>query len=384
MHFDRFRPFSDILHSPDCDLWLSIHGLGQTASGVSPDDEHSPVPMPLPEKIQFQAHTSTHTDWELISIREHSISPAHQARFRRRRFAQSSRSGPAMLTGQGSDPSAAAMDDVESFRRIHVQPYNGNFLRALFEIGENLRTLVIDMLAIDVDKNELIDAAPFADRYTDIIRDFEVLRNTNISPSLEIKEKAKHMSKTRQIVMWQWVLRTAQLLFPPKSSFPIQPSVRQAIVPIINWLQEGKNEMPDFNSWSPVSSFLNNYPNMSPEQLGMFHHYHGLINPRPRVRDPTIHALRKIHDPGLFHSPNSSVEDLSNRFDTPWVGKTKSHTTGKDGMRSLDLSDKMRLATGLGEIPGPVTSSLIDKCRRLSNPAQVKKISWDGVQIHLC
>ncbi|KAG6355630.1 hypothetical protein INS49_003592 [Diaporthe citri] len=145
---------------PDCDLWLSTHGLWHAASGVSSDDEHSPVPMPLPEKIQFRAHTSHLTDWKLISVREQSLSQAHQARFRRRRLAQTSGAGPAVLTGPGSDPSAAAIDDVESFRRIHVQPYNGNFLRALFEIGENLRTLVIDMLATDAGKNELINAAP--------------------------------------------------------------------------------------------------------------------------------------------------------------------------------------------------------------------------------
>lgn len=222
-----------------------------------------------------------------------------------------------MLTGQGSDPSTAAMDEVESFRRIHVQPYSGNFLRALFEIGENLRTLVIDMLAIDVGESELIDAAPFADRYTDIIRDFEVLRNTNISPSLEIQKRTEHMSKTRQIIMWQWVLRTAQLLFPPRPSFPIQPSVRQAINPIIDWLQEGRSLVHNFSNWSPVPPLFNSNRDRSPEQLRMFHHYHGLINPRPRVRDSSIHAFRKVHDPGLFYSPNDAIDLDSDCFDTP-------------------------------------------------------------------
>lgn len=232
MHFDKLLPFSDILHSPDCDLWLSIHGLRQTASGVSSNDEHSPVPMPLPERIQFRNDSSV-IDWNSVSIRAHSLSPAHQARFRRRRVAQSSGAGHTVLTSRGSDPSTVAMDDFESFRRIHVQPYSGNFLRALFEIGENLRTLVVDMLAMGAGENELIDAAPFADRYTDIIRDFQVLRQTNISPALEIREKTKHMSKSKQIVIWQWVRRTAQLLAPPGLLFLIQPSVSISVLTLL-------------------------------------------------------------------------------------------------------------------------------------------------------
>lgn len=309
-----FYAFSDTLHSPGCDLWLSIHRSRQAAGGVSMNDKNSPVPMPLPEKIQFRSHTSNETDWKSISVREHSLSPAHKARFRRRRIAQSSGAGPAVLTGRGSDPSTAAMDDVESFRRIHVQPYNGNFLRALFEVGENLRTLVIDMLAVDGDKNELIDEAPFADRYTDVITDFEVLRSTNISPLLEIRAKTKHMSDTKKLVMEKWVLRTAQLLFPPRRSFPIQPSTRRAIVAIEDWLQENSNCPLGYSSTVPPLS--NNNPERSPEQLQMFNHYHGLINRRSHIQDSPIRAFHKIYDPGLFVSTNSWVNVNSECFDT--------------------------------------------------------------------
>lgn len=211
-----------------------------------------------------------------------------------------------MENGRGSDPTTTAMDDVEAFRRIHVQPYNGNFLKALFEVGENLRTLVIDMSANDDGNNELIGETLFADRYTDIIRDFEVLRNTNISPSLEIQEKTQHMSEHKRTVMWQWVLRTAQLLSPPRPSFPIQPSVRQAIVPITKWLQKRQG-----------APYSDNNRQRTPEQLRMFDHYHDLINPRSRGRDSPIQAFQKTYDPGLFFSTNISIEVESDDFNAP-------------------------------------------------------------------
>lgn len=288
-----------------------MHGSRQAVSGVSINDEHSPVPMPLPEKIQFRTHTSRQTDLKSISILEHSLSPGHQARLRRKRVVQSSGAGPAVFTSRGMDPNTAASDDVESFRRIHVQPYNGNFLKALFETGENLRTLVIDMSAIDDDENELIDAAPFAERYTDIIKDFEALRNTDISPLLEIREKTKHMYYNKEYVMKQWVLRTAQLLFPPRRSFPIRPSVRQSIVPIRDWLQKPVSTPPS------VPLLLDNNRERSPEEVRMFNHYHDLINPRSRIRNSPIHAFSRTYDPGLFASANCAVNASSGCFDTP-------------------------------------------------------------------
>lgn len=249
--------------------------------------------MPLPEKIQFRSHTSSQTDLKSISIREHSLTPGHQARLRRKHIVQSSRAGPTVLTGLGTNPSTAVSDDVESFRRIHVQPYNGNFLRALFEIGENLRTLLIDMSAIDDDENELIDEAPFAERYTDIIKDFESLRNTDISPLLEIRDKTKHMSHTKN-VMRRWVLRTARLLFPPKQSFPIRPSVRQAIVPIRDWLQKPTDWSPGSSSIAP--SLWNNNWETSPEEVRMFDHYHDLVRVRSRNRDTPINTIPTTRD----------------------------------------------------------------------------------------
>lgn len=312
MHFDQLNPFSEILHSPGCDLWLSIHGLRQSASGVSSGDEHSPVPMPLPEKIQFRGEAPIQAGWKTISVREESLSPAREARFRRRRVAQSSGVGPAVLICRGPDPSTAATRDVESFRRIHVQPYNGNFLKALFEIGENLRTLVIDILAMDDSENELIDAASFADRYTYIIKDFEVLRKTNISPLLEIQEKTKQVSEVKQLVMEQWVLRTAQLLFEPRWSWSIQPSVRQAIVPIKDWLRIHPDFPGGFVSVVLQQSNING--KRSPEQVRMFNHYHDLINPRSSARDSPIRALQRIYDPGLFVSQNGPIEVVPDSF----------------------------------------------------------------------
>lgn len=236
--------------------------------------------------MDFRSHTPTGTDWKSIFVREQSPSQAHHTRFRRTRVAQSLGADPATLTGRTSarDPSTAAMDDVESFRRIHVQPYNGNFLKTLFEIGENLRTLVTDMSAIYNDENELTDEAAFADRYTDIIKDFEVLRNSSILPLSEIDGKTKHISSINQRVMRQWVRRTAQLLVQLRRSFPIQPSVRQAIDPIIHWLHKRPGWPSAYKSTPLVS---NNNWEKSPHKRRMFDHYHDIVGSSSRTRGPS-------------------------------------------------------------------------------------------------
>lgn len=124
------------------------------------------------------------------------------------------------------DGNASELDGVETFRRIHILPYDGDALEALIEIGRRVRRLFMEYSSA-----HLADMTPFEERYKSIITDLDVLRDQNISPLVEIAKRARRSRVSTKLALEAYILRTAQIL----SSAPSAIALQQADG-VIHWL----------------------------------------------------------------------------------------------------------------------------------------------------
>lgn len=189
------------------------------------------MPVPPTEMIQLQGSaTSTPIEWESRMVGNQSLMIKMTARSGSKKFIAGAAASPQ------DDGNVSELDSVQTFRRIHLLPYDGEDLEALIEIGQEVRKLLREFSGAT-----LADMAPFKERYRGIVADLDVLRDRNISPLVEIARRAQNTTHSAKLTSEAYILRTAQTL----SNAPSVIALPQADG-IIHWLtaMHARSTMP--------------------------------------------------------------------------------------------------------------------------------------------
>jgi hypothetical protein len=241
-----------------------------------------PIPPPPAEKIRLQT-SSWSGRWNSGYIREQALQ--RQAKLRRNRIRDNFAAG---IT------SAFDGDEVASFRRIHIIPHEGDILNGLVETGEKLRDLMIDLSA-DSSPQDLETPSAFESRFKDILSAFSKLKETNITPLLELQKRSSRDSRSRSEPLEGWIRKTSQILVNAPFKFK---GCQEQIKDICDWLLHTNGSGP-----SNHSNCQSDPPARPVEgALALFNHYHELLNPNSLTTEISkykIESLRPVYDAGI-------------------------------------------------------------------------------------
>lgn len=180
------------------------------------------MPLPPTEMKQLQrSNISTRIEWDSGIISNQSSVVKTMASL------GSELNTAAVAAVSQDDGLASELDDVETFRRVHLLPYDGDALEALIKIGRRVRKLLMEYSGTPP-----ADLTRFRERYKSIIADLDVLSERNISPLVEISKRARRSGISTKMSLEAYILRTAQIL----SSAPYAIAPQQADG-IIHWLR---------------------------------------------------------------------------------------------------------------------------------------------------
>ncbi|KAI8629558.1 hypothetical protein F5Y19DRAFT_475545 [Xylariaceae sp. FL1651] len=208
-----------------CQLWSFIADNDNTAFGISQSSHELEIPMPPPETLRLQT-SSWSGSWTSDYVRE-------QARLRLPILAKKGHRVQ-QFDGQLNNPPLELADEIEeSFRRVHVIPFQGDPLEALIKIGQRCRDLMVQFSSHIADPLLSLSSAPFEPIFADILTDMEEIRSSGINPLLELAIRQGSDVK-RQIVL-SYIEKTATIL----AHAPLGDRFAQSqISHLIEWLME--------------------------------------------------------------------------------------------------------------------------------------------------
>ncbi|KAJ8131166.1 hypothetical protein O1611_g2461 [Lasiodiplodia mahajangana] len=188
-----------------CQLWSSRVDYNNVTLGISESSNKSGIPVPPPEAPLLWSSRWNGT-WRPNDMTEQDI----------RSYSISKRKRRGIYPGEDTPLSDLADDEIEeSFRRVHVIPFQGDPLEALIKIGQRCRDLVVEFSSGHLGLYDTLSASPFKDTFSSILSDLEEIRAMGISPMLELCTRQglvdKHAILDANFMRTSMMLRNAPL-----------------------------------------------------------------------------------------------------------------------------------------------------------------------------
>ena len=192
--------------------------------------------------------------------------------------------------------------DEISFRRVHLIPYQGDLLEALFRTGRKCRELLIKFCRSD-GREGVKETADFSAQFDKILDEFEELKDTGISPLADLARRAG--PHRRKKVVYYWMQKTALILNTVPHVVANADANEQRIKDIVSWLESGPPFYEIVEKGQPVTKVQ--HPCSRKEYWNgieqPYQHYRGLMTQSSKSSP--------VQGPYLFETSTSATNTTS-------------------------------------------------------------------------
>jgi hypothetical protein len=221
-------------------------------------------------------------------------------------------------------------EEITTFRRVHVLPYQGDILKALIEPGKKLRELMIDISAKSPSQSS-VDSLPFEQTFSSILADFNELKDTHVSPLLELHKRSMSNPSSSNAALQAWIEKTRLILMKaPFKSEEHQAQIQEIClwlerIPILTKATTAPTTTTTITTTLPLQEYTKGTKFEKCQEL--FDHYHQLLNNSHRGYAPmqSQNALYPVHDTGFFVLGGLMREHYNGDTDTPAMKVPQAH-----------------------------------------------------------